>query len=139
LQGTRRVRALFCGRHHPLGKSGSVQHRTPNDNRAHCRGRTVRDRWDTNTFIEKHLIDYTRVTLPNSGGISEFKKIASMCETHYIGMIPHFTGPLGRCRAGAHAGLQQSHALHDRTGRGRARKAPYYNEDYVHLSRANCT
>jgi L-alanine-DL-glutamate epimerase-like enolase superfamily enzyme len=23
----------------------------------------------------------------HSGGITEFKKIASMCETHYVGMI----------------------------------------------------
>jgi L-alanine-DL-glutamate epimerase-like enolase superfamily enzyme len=34
------------------------------------------------------------VTLPNVGGITEFMKIAALCETHYVGMIPHFTGPI---------------------------------------------
>jgi galactonate dehydratase len=51
-------------------------------------------KWDTNELIEQHLIDYTRVTLPNVGGITEYMKIAAMCETHYVGLIPHFTGPV---------------------------------------------
>lgn len=57
-------------------------------------GEQFGDRWDINELIEKHLIDYTRVTLPNVGGITEMMKIAALCETHYIGMIPHFTGPI---------------------------------------------
>jgi L-alanine-DL-glutamate epimerase-like enolase superfamily enzyme len=57
-------------------------------------GEQFGDRWDINELIERHLIDYTRVTLPNVGGITEFIKIAALCETHYIGMIPHFTGPV---------------------------------------------
>jgi L-alanine-DL-glutamate epimerase-like enolase superfamily enzyme len=55
-------------------------------------------KWDINRLIEKELIDYTRVTLPNVGGISEFMKIVALAETHYIGMIPHFTGPF--CNSG---------------------------------------
>jgi galactonate dehydratase len=51
-------------------------------------------KWDINTLIERELIDYTRVTLPNVGGITEFMKILAIAETHYIGMIPHFTGPI---------------------------------------------
>ena len=51
-------------------------------------------KWDVNTLIEKQLIDYARVTLPNVGGISEFMKIIALAETHYVGMIPHFTGPI---------------------------------------------
>lgn len=51
-------------------------------------------KWDINRLIEKELIDFTRCTLPNVGGISEFMKIIAMAETHYIGMIPHFTGPI---------------------------------------------
>jgi galactonate dehydratase len=51
-------------------------------------------KWDINTLIERELIDYTRVTLPNVGGITEFMKIVSLAETHFIGMIPHFTGPI---------------------------------------------
>ena len=57
-------------------------------------GEQFGDRWDINELIENHLIDYTRVTLPNVGGITEMVKIAALCETHYIGMIPHFTGPI---------------------------------------------
>jgi len=51
-------------------------------------------RWDVNELIEQHLIDYARITVPNVGGITEFRKIMALCETHYIGLIPHFTGPL---------------------------------------------
>ena len=51
-------------------------------------------KWDINTLIERQLIDYTRCTLPNVGGISEFMKIIALAETHYVGMIPHFTGPI---------------------------------------------
>ena len=57
-------------------------------------GEQFGDRWDVNELIEQRLIDYTRVTLPNVGGITEFMKIAALCETHYIGMVPHFTGPI---------------------------------------------
>jgi galactonate dehydratase len=51
-------------------------------------------RWDTSELIERNLIDYTRTTIPNVGGISEYHKIATLCETHYVGLIPHFTGPV---------------------------------------------
>jgi len=51
-------------------------------------------RWDTTALIEQNLIDYTRVTIPNVGGITEYKKIADIAETHYVGLIPHFTGPI---------------------------------------------
>jgi L-alanine-DL-glutamate epimerase-like enolase superfamily enzyme len=51
-------------------------------------------KWDINTLIERQLIDYARCTLPNVGGISEFMKIIALAETHYVGLIPHFTGPI---------------------------------------------
>ena len=51
-------------------------------------------RWDINELIEQRLIDYSRVTIPNSGGLTEFWKHAALCETHYVGLIPHFTGPI---------------------------------------------
>ena len=51
-------------------------------------------RWDVNELIENRLIDYSRITIPNCGGITEYIKIAAMCETHYVGLIPHFTGPV---------------------------------------------
>jgi signal transduction histidine kinase len=57
-------------------------------------GEQFGDRWEINELVEKHLIDYARVTLPNVGGITEFMKIAALCETHYVGLVPHFTGPV---------------------------------------------
>ena len=57
-------------------------------------GEQFGSRWDANELIEQHLIDYSRVTLPNCGGITEFQKLAALCETHYVGLIPHFTGPV---------------------------------------------
>ena len=51
-------------------------------------------RWDFNKLVENHDIDYVRATLPNVGGITEMQKIAALCETHFIGIVPHFTGPI---------------------------------------------
>ena len=51
-------------------------------------------RWDINELIEQHLIDYNRISIPNCGGITEYAKLAAMCETHYVGLTPHFTGPV---------------------------------------------
>ena len=66
--------------------------------RSTCRspwGEHFGDRWDVNELIENNWMDYSRVSIPNSGGITEFMKIAALCETHYVGLIPHFTGPIG--------------------------------------------
>lgn len=52
-------------------------------------------RWDINELIEGRLIDYNRVSIPNCGGITEYQKLAALCETHYVGQTPHFTGPIG--------------------------------------------
>ena len=52
------------------------------------------DRWDSNMLIENQLFDYSRVSIPNSGGITEYMKHAAICETHYVGLVPHFTGPV---------------------------------------------
>lgn len=52
------------------------------------------NRWDFNRLVEDHDIDYVRATLPNVGGITEMMKIAALCETHAVGMVPHFTGPI---------------------------------------------
>jgi L-alanine-DL-glutamate epimerase-like enolase superfamily enzyme len=57
-------------------------------------GEQFGDRWDIHELIEQHLIDYARVTLPNTGGITEMMKIAALCETHSVGLVPHFTGPI---------------------------------------------
>ena len=51
-------------------------------------------RWDFNKLVENHDIDFNRCTLPNVGGITEFLKIMALCETHAVGIVPHFTGPV---------------------------------------------
>jgi L-alanine-DL-glutamate epimerase-like enolase superfamily enzyme len=70
-------------------------------------GEQYGDRWDVNELVEDHLIDYARVAIPNVGGITEFMKIAALCETHYVGLIPHFTGPVSEA-ALVHAALSFS-------------------------------
>ncbi len=52
------------------------------------------NRWDFNKLVENHSIDYVRATLPNVGGITEMMKVAALCETHFVGIVPHFTGPI---------------------------------------------
>ena len=52
------------------------------------------NRWDFNKLVERHDIDFVRATLPNVGGITEMMKIAAICETHFVGIVPHFTGPI---------------------------------------------
>jgi galactonate dehydratase len=51
-------------------------------------------KWDFNRLVESHDIDFIRATLPNVGGITEMMKVAGICETHAVGIIPHFTGPI---------------------------------------------
>jgi L-alanine-DL-glutamate epimerase-like enolase superfamily enzyme len=51
-------------------------------------------KWDFNKLVENHDIDFIRSTLPNAGGITEMMKIAAICETHAVGIVPHFTGPI---------------------------------------------
>jgi L-alanine-DL-glutamate epimerase-like enolase superfamily enzyme len=52
------------------------------------------NRWDFNRLVENHDIDFLRATLPNVGGITEMVKVAAICETHFVGIVPHFTGPI---------------------------------------------
>ncbi len=51
-------------------------------------------RWDFNKLVENHDLDYVRATMPNVGGITEMRKVAAICETHFVGIVPHFTGPI---------------------------------------------
>ena len=75
-------------------------------------------RWDLNELVEQHLIDHSRVTLPNCGGITEFMKIAAICETHYVGLIPHFTGPVATAALVHACGAVSSPVLMEMTGAG---------------------
>jgi L-alanine-DL-glutamate epimerase-like enolase superfamily enzyme len=57
-------------------------------------GEQFGDRWDIHNLIEQQWIDYSRVAIPNCGGMTEYLKQAALCETHYVGLTPHFTGPV---------------------------------------------
>ena len=82
------------------------------------------DRWDINELVEQRLIDYSRVTIPNVGGITEMVKLAALCETHYVGLIPHFTGPLSEAALVHVCASFPGPALMEMTGAG-PKDAPY--------------
>ncbi len=50
-------------------------------------------KWDFRQLIEEEWIDYARVDLCICGGLTESKKIAGWCETHYIDLAVH--NPIG--------------------------------------------
>ena len=56
-------------------------------------GEQFSSKWEFRQLIEEEWIDYARVDLCIVGGISEAKKIAGWCETHYIKLAVH--NPLG--------------------------------------------
>jgi galactonate dehydratase len=56
-------------------------------------GEQLASKWDWRELIERDLIDYCRVDLAICGGITEARKVAGWCETHYIEQVPH--NPLG--------------------------------------------
>ena len=92
-------------------------------------GEQFGSRWDVNQLIEKQLIDYARVTLPNVGGISEYMKILALCETHYVGLIPHFTGPVSEAALVHACGVFSGPVLMEMTGEGKA-SYPHLPECY---------
>lgn len=59
-------------------------------------------RWDFVPILENKLADYIMPDVTWTGGISELKKIATMCEAYYIPVSPHdAAGPINVV-AGAH-------------------------------------
>lgn len=88
-------------------------------------GEQFGSKWDVNELIEQQLIDYARVTLPNVGGITEYMKIQAMCETHYVGLIPHFTGPVSEAALVHACSAFSGPVLMEMTGDG--------HHDYPHL------
>lgn len=56
-------------------------------------GEQFSSKWEFRQLIEEEWIDYARVDLCIAGGFTEAKKIAGMCEAHYIKMVVH--NPLG--------------------------------------------
>ena len=59
-----------------------------------CHGEEWGQRFDFYKLVENGDIDYIRATLPNVGGITEMLKVMALCDTHAVGIIPHFTGPV---------------------------------------------
>jgi L-alanine-DL-glutamate epimerase-like enolase superfamily enzyme len=92
-------------------------------------GEQFGSRWDINLLIEQQLIDYARVTLPNVGGITEYMKILALCETHYVGLIPHFTGPVSEAALVHACGVFSGPVLMEMLGQGKA-SYPHLPEYY---------
>ncbi len=92
-------------------------------------GEQFGDRWDINELIEQQLIDYSRVSIPNCGGITEFMKIAALAETHYAGLVPHFTGPISEAALVHACGAFPGPVLMEMLGEG-PRDIPYLPQNY---------
>ena len=59
-------------------------------------GEQLSSKWAFRELIEKDLIDYLRIDICHSGGITEGRKIAAMGEVHYQELALHATGgPVG--------------------------------------------
>ena len=56
-------------------------------------GEQYNSKWEFRQVIEEELIDFARVDLCICGGLTEAKKIAAACETHYIDLAVH--NPIG--------------------------------------------
>ncbi|MEI8410731.1 MULTISPECIES: mandelate racemase/muconate lactonizing enzyme family protein [unclassified Kribbella] len=56
-------------------------------------GEQFASKWEFARLLEHDLIDYARVDVAIAGGITEARKIAATCETHYIKLATH--NPLG--------------------------------------------
>ena len=54
-------------------------------------GEQLHDKWTFRELIERELIDFLRVDICHTGGITEGKKIAAMGEVHYQEMACHYT------------------------------------------------
>jgi len=56
-------------------------------------GEQFDSKWAFQHVVEEDLLDYCRVDLCLAGGLTEARKIAGWCETHYVRLVPH--NPLG--------------------------------------------
>ena len=69
-------------------------------------GEQYAGKWAFQDLIESDLIDYCRVDLCIVGGLTEAKKLAGWCETHYIRLATH--NPLGPVSSAACLALNLS-------------------------------
>jgi galactonate dehydratase len=56
-------------------------------------GEELTSKWEFLPYIERGLGNYCRVDVGCVGGLTEAKKIAGLCEAHYIDLMPH--NPIG--------------------------------------------
>lgn len=56
-------------------------------------GEHYTSKWEFRELIEEDLINYARIDVCLVGGLTEARKVAGWCETHYIDLAPH--NPLG--------------------------------------------
>ena len=72
-------------------------------------GEQFAGKWAFREVIEEELMDYCRLDVSVCGGLSEARKIAGWCETHYIALAPH--NPLGPVNTAASLHLCVASAL----------------------------
>jgi galactonate dehydratase len=56
-------------------------------------GEEFSSKWAFAPYVEEGLLNFARIDVANVGGLSEAKKVAGWCETHYVDVMPH--NPLG--------------------------------------------
>jgi len=54
-------------------------------------GEQLHTKWEYRELVERELIDYLRVDLCHTGGITEARKIAALAEVHYQELATHYT------------------------------------------------
>ena len=81
--------------------------------------------------LEKDLINYSRVNCRIWGAVGELIKIASFSETVYLGMIPHFTGPLATAALVHVLGASSPARCMIELVGGTVEKPAYYNQDLL--------
>lgn len=62
-------------------------------------GEQFGSKWEFQRLVETDLIDYARVDVAVAAGLTEARKIAATCETHYVKLATH--NPLGPVTAAA--------------------------------------
>jgi galactonate dehydratase len=56
-------------------------------------GEEFSNKWEFAPFVEQGILNFARIDVSNVGGLSEARKVANWCETHYVDVMPH--NPLG--------------------------------------------
>ncbi len=69
----------------------SFAHLRAHTNVAIGTGEQLHDKWTFRELIERELVDYLRIDICHTGGITEGKKIAAMGEVHYQELACHYT------------------------------------------------